>query len=142
MLVLMHPSLTDLLDQAPECADPAHLRGFIAESQDLARNALHHGEAAVDVARWYSAVTISLLGSPALADKPAVAPVGALARGEALPSTPLLWVAPQIPSAQSEFWEMGRDLSERPAAPELSQVLRQRPRPCAPSTACRTSIPP
>ncbi|WP_150114420.1 hypothetical protein [Corynebacterium oculi] len=123
----MHPSLTDLLDQAPACSDSAHLRGFIAESQDLARNALHHGEAAVSVARWYSQVTTALLGSPALAQEPPVTPVGALAREEALPSTPLLWVSPHTPSAQAGFWEMGRDLSHVPSAPSLAQALRQRP---------------
>ncbi|MBC3186336.1 hypothetical protein H7347_07085 [Corynebacterium sp. zg-331] len=123
----MHPSLTDLLDQAPACAEPAQLRGFIAESHDLARNALRHGEAAVTVARWYSRLTARLLGSPSLADEPPVIPVGALARGEALPSTPLLWVAPRIPSVQSGFWEMGRDLGTSPAPPSLDQALRQRP---------------
>ncbi|KQB86024.1 hypothetical protein Clow_01767 [Corynebacterium lowii] len=127
MLVSMHPSLVDLAHQAPTCTSQAQIRGLIAESQELARNALHHGETAVDVARWYSGVVNDLLRSPALAEYPEVRPVGALARGEALPSTPLLWVSEHGPSPQSQFWEQARDVPEPPPQPELEQALAQRP---------------
>lgn len=126
MLVCMHPSLTDLARQAPACATLAQARGIIAESEELARNALNHGETAVAVARWYSGIVTSLLASPALAGLTPVTPVGALARGEALPSTPLLWVC-EGPSEQSALWEQARDLTAPPAPPSLERALEQRP---------------
>lgn len=88
---MLHPSLTDLSESAPLCADFATVRGVIAESHDMLSNALHHGESPAELAGWFSQLISDALHSPGVdATLVLTGPVG---RGDALPTSPVRWLA-------------------------------------------------
>ena len=93
---MLHASLLDLAEQAPQCADQATLRGVLAESHDLARNALAHDANAVELARWFSRVVTDALHSPAaieLTDGRTQIVTGPFGRGEGMPTSPVEWLS-------------------------------------------------
>lgn len=112
---MLHPSLTDLTEQALTSRSPAMVRGVLAESKDLLRNALSHQEPVGDLTAWYSRTILAALSSPAVASLLSgvtVRPIGALGRHEALPTDPLGWIligtSPAANSALTElFLEAG-----------------------------------
>lgn len=81
----LHPSLDELLTQAPHSRDAATARGMFAEAQQLARNAAEHGTLAADVCAWYASLTQALWSSAALAGAGTL--TGPYARGEAVPGS-------------------------------------------------------
>ncbi|MFP7366526.1 putative nucleotidyltransferase substrate binding domain-containing protein [Corynebacterium callunae] len=88
---MLHPSLIDLAESAPECTDLATVRGVLTESLDLLSNALHHGEDPAELAGWLSQVITDALHSPGLAAN--VVLTGPVGRGDALPTSPVRWLA-------------------------------------------------
>lgn len=90
-LTVLHPSLTELAESAPHCADLPTLRGVLSESLQLLSNALQHGADPAELAGWFSRVITDALHSPAVdATLVLTGPVG---RGDALPSSPVRWLA-------------------------------------------------
>lgn len=88
---MLHPSLLELAESAPLCANPATVRGVLAESLELLGNALQHGEDPAELAGWFSHVVTEALHSPGIdADVVLTGPVG---RGDALPTSPVRWLA-------------------------------------------------
>ncbi len=100
----MHPSLIDLGEQAPRCTDTPTLRGVLAESQDLLRNAFDHNEDPQDLVRWFSQLLTDALHSQAVTDLTGGAQLvltGAVGRGDALPSSPITWLTVAPPTVDS-----------------------------------------
>lgn len=92
----MHSSLVELAAQAPHCSDPAMVRGILAESQDLARNAVDHNEDPHKLLVWYSELVTDVLHSSAVRDLTGGATLvltGPVGRNDALPSSPIKWLA-------------------------------------------------
>lgn len=88
---MLHPSLLDLADSAPLCANPATVRGVLAEALELLSNALQHGEDPAELAGWFSRLVTDALHSPGVdAEVVLTGPVG---RGDALPTSPVRWLA-------------------------------------------------
>lgn len=88
---MLHPSLIELAESAPLCANPATVRGVLAESLDLLGNALHHGEDPAELAGWFSRVVTDALHSPGIDVE--VVLTGPVGRGDALPTSPVMWLA-------------------------------------------------
>lgn len=89
----LHPSLIELAEEAGRCESLPAARGILAESHDLARNALHHREDGQELAAWYSRVVHGVVYSPAV-DSP-VRLTGPIARGDGLPGLPVDYLGPQ-----------------------------------------------
>lgn len=92
----MHSSLVELAAQAPHCSDPAMVRGILAESQDLARNAVEHNEDPHKLVVWYSELVTNVLHSEGVRDLTGGATLvltGPVGRNDALPSSPIKWLA-------------------------------------------------
>lgn len=88
---MLHPSLLELAESAPQCANAATVRGVLAESLELLGNALHHGEDPAALAGWFSQVVTDALHSPGVdAEVILTGPVG---RGDALATSPVRWLA-------------------------------------------------
>ena len=88
---MLHPSLTELAHNAPHAQDLATVRGVLKESLELLGNALNHGEDPAELAGWLSRLITDALHSPGLnAD---VVLTGSVGRGEALPTSPVRWLA-------------------------------------------------
>ncbi|MCQ9353485.1 nucleotidyltransferase [Corynebacterium sp. 153RC1] len=91
----MHNSLVELAQQAPLCSDPAMVRGILAESQDLARNAIDHNESPHELVAWYSQLVTDVLhseGVRSLTNGADIVLTGPVGRGDALPSSPIKWL--------------------------------------------------
>lgn len=88
---MLHPSLLELAESAPLCANPATVRGVLAESLDLLGNALQHGEDPAVLAGWFSRVVTDALHSPGIDVE--VVLTGPVGRGDALPTSPVRWLA-------------------------------------------------
>ncbi|MDO5513078.1 putative nucleotidyltransferase substrate binding domain-containing protein [Corynebacterium sp.] len=91
----MHVSLHELTTEARGASSPAMARGILAEAQELFRNALDHGETAVDLGIWYSRTLQEWADSPAvteLVDGARLVFTGPVARLDALPTDPLSWI--------------------------------------------------
>lgn len=86
----LHPSLLDLAEAAPRCESEASARGVLAESLELLRNALEHGEKEVALAAWFSRVVGDVIHSPALAST--IRLTGAFGRGDGLPTIPVVYL--------------------------------------------------
>lgn len=72
------------------------LRGVLAEAQDLVRNAVDHDEAPQDLVVWFSALVTDALHSPAIPELTGGATLvltGSVGRGDALPNSPIKWLA-------------------------------------------------
>lgn len=67
-VTLLHESLTELAELAPQCSDTPTVRGVLAESQDLVRNAIDHGERPQALVEWFSRLVTDVLHSEAIAD--------------------------------------------------------------------------
>lgn len=94
-MTLLHESLTELAELAPQCSDTPTVRGVLAESQDLVRNAIDHGERPQALVEWFSRLVTDVLHSEAIADMTGGAQLvltGAIGRGDALPSSPIKWL--------------------------------------------------
>ncbi|GAB2506423.1 Putative nucleotidyltransferase substrate binding domain protein [Corynebacterium atrinae] len=109
---MLHPSLIDLTEQARTSRSPAMVRGVLAESHDLLRNAISHQEPVGELTAWYSRTILETLASPAVESFLAgetVRPIGALARLEALPTDPIGWIPLDSSSANSALTELFLD---------------------------------
>ncbi|MBG9319344.1 nucleotidyltransferase [Corynebacterium belfantii] len=94
-MTLLHESLTELAELAPQCSDTPTVRGVLAESQDLVRNAIDHGERPQALVEWFSRLVSDVLHSEAIADMTGGAQLvltGAIGRGDALPFSPIKWL--------------------------------------------------
>ncbi|AIU32289.1 Nucleotidyltransferase substrate binding domain protein [Corynebacterium ramonii] len=92
---LLHESLTELSELAPQCADTPTARGVLTESQDLVRNAVAHGERPQALVEWFSRLVSDVLHSEGIAEITGGAEIiltGAIGRGDALPSSPIKWL--------------------------------------------------
>lgn len=93
---MLHASLRALEEAAPDCRSAAQARGVLAESHELLRNALAHSDDESELVHWYSRVLAAVLASPAVAEIAGavrLVPLGALARREVLPDSPLRFAA-------------------------------------------------
>lgn len=92
---MLHPSLRDLAEQAPLSPTTATARGVLVEAQQLLRNALEHRTPETLLAGWFSDLVLATLGCPAVVEKLSapVTPTGAFARGDALPTSAVVWFA-------------------------------------------------
>lgn len=91
----MHESLVELAGQAPLCTHVATARGVLAESQDLARNAVEHNENPKSLVGWYSALVTDVCHSAAITNLCGGASIvltGPVGRRDALPSSPIKWL--------------------------------------------------
>ena len=88
---MLHPSLLELAESAPLCANPATVRGVLADSLELLGNALQHGEDPSVLAGWFSRVITDALHSPGVDDE--IVLTGPVGRGDALPTSPVRWLA-------------------------------------------------
>ncbi|MDO4761837.1 MAG: putative nucleotidyltransferase substrate binding domain-containing protein [Corynebacterium sp.] len=94
-MCMLHASLVELASQAPLCQDAATVRGVLAESQDLMRNAIEHNESPQDLVIWFSRVVTDVLhseGVKSLTSGAELVLTGAVGRGDALPSSPIKWL--------------------------------------------------
>lgn len=92
---VLHRSLIDLAQQAPKCSNPATVRGVLAESQDLLRNAIDHNEPPQQLVIWFSRLVTDVLHSQGVQELTGGARVvltGPVGRGDALPSSPITWL--------------------------------------------------
>ena len=93
---MLHQSLLALAAQAPLSDTPAIARGVLAESHELLRNALDHDEPETALSSWYSTLVTDTLRCPAaveLTGGAEILPSGAVARGDALPSSTVTWLS-------------------------------------------------
>ncbi|MBP3088841.1 nucleotidyltransferase [Corynebacterium sp. sy017] len=97
--MVLHPSLLELATQAPLCNDIPTVRGVLAESQELMRNAIEHGEAPQELTQWFSSLIKDIFRSPAIRNlsnngdsKANILFTGAISRGDALPSSEIIWL--------------------------------------------------
>lgn len=92
---MLHPSLRDLAEQAPLSPTTATARGVLLEAQQLLRNALEHRTPETLLTEWFSDVVLATMQCPAVAGKLSapVTPTGDFARGDALPTSPVVWFA-------------------------------------------------
>lgn len=92
----LHKSLLDLAELAPRCQSPETARGLLSEAVDLLRNAVEHREDDLELAAWYSRLVVDIVRSPGVHSP--VRLTGAVARGDILPSMPVLWIGndPQL----------------------------------------------
>ena len=88
---MLHPSLLELAESAPLCANPATVRGVLADSRELLGNALQHGEDPSVLAGWFSRVITDALHSPGIDTE--IILTGPVGRGDALPTSPVRWLA-------------------------------------------------
>lgn len=94
-IVVLHASLVELAEQAPRCHSAAAVRGVLAESQDLIRNALDHDENPQDMVSWFSRLvtdTLHSAGARELTGGATLVLTGPVGRGDALPSSPIQWL--------------------------------------------------
>lgn len=94
---MLHQSLLDLAEQAPRCRKVATVRGVLAESHELLRNAVAHRSDPLELTRWYSTLLSDALHSPAVKELtgPAVEQLvltGAIGRGDGLPTSRIEWL--------------------------------------------------
>ncbi|AKE41850.1 Nucleotidyltransferase substrate binding domain protein [Corynebacterium kutscheri] len=92
---VLHSSLVELAEQAPLCADIPTVRGVLAESQELLRNATNHNADAHELLSWFSALVSDVLHSPGVQELTGGAQLivtGAVGRGDALPTSPIRWL--------------------------------------------------
>ncbi|MGP6174999.1 putative nucleotidyltransferase substrate binding domain-containing protein [Corynebacterium sp. A21] len=92
---MLHQSLLDLAEQAPQCEQVATVRGVLAESHELLRNALAHDAPVIELSRWYSTLVSDALHSPAIVELSGgnqVILTGAIGRGDALPTSKVEWL--------------------------------------------------
>lgn len=88
----LHSSLVELGQMAQRCDSVAAARGIAAEAQELARNAVRHRTEEVRLALWFSRLITDLAASPALSPLTRdIRFTGAIARGDGLPSLPIMW---------------------------------------------------
>lgn len=142
---MLHSSLVELAEQAPHCQDTATARGVLAESLELARNAVNHDEDTLDIAQWYSAVITDVLASPGteeLRGGLTLVPTGAFGRGEALPTSTLGWLA--VPLASATAHAQGADPASSSVAPAPARGFTElathvgihaEPKPLSPASA-------
>ena len=106
---MLHQSLLDLAAQAPLSETPATARGVLAESHELLRNALDHDEPEPQLSAWYSTLVVDTLRSPAaveLTGGVGLLPSGAVARGDALPSSTVTWLSTGDEAASAALAEL------------------------------------
>lgn len=115
---MLHQSLTELAQQAPQSTSPAVARGVLAEAQDLLRNALDHRAPENELTTWFSSVVADTLTSPAgRALDPTLVPTGAVARGDATPAGAVEWLSDSDSGVAELFTSVGLTVGEiRPAA--------------------------
>lgn len=92
---MLHSSLLELAEQAPLCQQAATARGVLAEAQDLARNAIDHGENPEALIIWFSQLVRDVLHSPAARELSGGATLiltGAVGRRDATPFSPIRWL--------------------------------------------------
>lgn len=92
---MLHESLLDLAEQAPRCEQVATVRGVLAESHELLRNALAHDTPAVELTHWYSTLVSDALHSPAITEllgKNQLVLTGAIGRGDGFPTSKVEWL--------------------------------------------------
>lgn len=102
---MLHSSLIELAEQAPLCSNTPMLRGVLAESQDLVRNAVDHDENLQELVAWFSALITDALHSPAVEELTGGARIvltGSVGRGDALPNSPIKWLAVGPADANTE----------------------------------------
>ncbi len=100
---MLHESLEDLSEVAQHCDHLATVRGVIAESQDLMRNAVDHAAKPQELVAWYSRLLSDALHSEGVLDATGGVRLvlsGAVGRGDALPSSTITWLA--LSPAQAE----------------------------------------
>lgn len=114
----LHPSLVELAEEAGRCESLPAARGILAESHELARNALHHRADAQELAAWYSRVVHGVVYSPAV-DSP-VRLTGPIARGDGLPGLPVDYLGP----ANAELNELLTSAGVEPRAVEDALIYR------------------
>ncbi|WP_192795848.1 MULTISPECIES: putative nucleotidyltransferase substrate binding domain-containing protein [unclassified Corynebacterium] len=94
----LHPSLRQLLEQAPQCHSLAMARDILEESHILLRNAISHEDKvdAWSLTRWFSDVVQAVLHSPAvsqLCGGATIVVTGAFGRGHGLPTSGVQWLS-------------------------------------------------
>lgn len=92
---MLHTSLRDLAEQAPMSTTTATARGVLVEAQQLLRNALDHRTPETTLTVWFSDLVLATLACPAVVEKLSspVTPTGDFARGDALPTSEVVWFA-------------------------------------------------
>lgn len=116
---MLHTSLVELAEQAPRCQSAAAVRGVLAESQDLIRNALNHGESPQAMVIWFSRLVTDTLHSDGVRNLIGGARLvltGPVGRDDALPSSPIQWLV-ECPVEQDPT-----SISTEPLAELITQV--------------------
>ncbi|WP_165242023.1 hypothetical protein [Corynebacterium lizhenjunii] len=134
----LHPSLLALSEVALHCDSRAAARGIVAESQQMLRNAVEHREDEEALAAWFSRLVCDLVRCPAVDSQ--VRLTGAVATGDALPTSPIRWLGedPELAQFLTEVGLYGDPVALTPEyaadaglvsahAPGLEIALNQRP---------------
>lgn len=122
---MLHQSLTELAQQAPQSPSPAVARGVLAEARDLMRNALDHRAPENELTAWFSAVLADTLTSPAVRElDPTLVPTGAVARGDATPATAVQWLSDGGSEVADLFTSVGLHVGEIHPASSAPAALR------------------
>ena len=112
----LHQSLLDLSELAPHCQSRATARGLLAEAQDILRNAVAHQDNEIELAHWYSRLITDIVRSPGVNSPVRLS--GAAARGDQLPSMPVVWMGDDA-DLQKVFADVGLQAH---AAADLSLI--------------------
>lgn len=93
---MLHDSLLELSEAAQQCPNDRTARGILAEAQDLIRNAIEHDAQPQELVYWFSQLVTAVLHSDGIRDLVGGAQLiltGAIGREDALPSSPIKWLA-------------------------------------------------
>lgn len=131
---MLHESLVELSREATACRTHSHARGILSEAQHLLRNALDHSGDPTLLMSWYCDAIRNVFNSPAAAvphlnGLPILpGPVelgGDFARGEGLPTSPIVLILPADTPDHSTL--RAQALDQDPAAltahaPDLASI--------------------
>lgn len=123
---MLHQSLLDLAEQAPRCEQVAIVRGVLAESHELLRNALAHNAPAVELSRWYSTLVSDALHSPAIVELSGdnqLILTGAIGRGDGLPTSKVEWLLLTDASTDAAHHARAATVSGDDVNSEISRIL-------------------
>ncbi|MDO4927492.1 MAG: putative nucleotidyltransferase substrate binding domain-containing protein [Corynebacterium sp.] len=126
---MLHESLLELSEAAPNCPNDRTARGILAESQDLIRNAIEHEAKPQELVYWFSQLVTAVLHSEGVRNTVGGARLiltGAIGREDALPSSPIKWLAVHdTPVDTSPVHKLLSDVGLRPEATSFG--LQSRP---------------
>lgn len=92
---MLHQSLIELAETAPQCTQVAQARGVLAESLDLLRNAIAHNSNSIECMQWLSQVVTDVLHSPAVQELVGPCQIivsGGFGRGDGIPTFGAKWL--------------------------------------------------